>query len=130
MVAACWRRKARHDSRARSGAGGKPAPISTLRTVVGETLTPRPLSSSTIRRYPQCGFSLARRRINIRSDRSSGGLPGFACEYVQRRATSWRCQRSSVPGVTGKLAHTGRGSERLNAARNARSARISLGRVD
>jgi hypothetical protein len=39
--------------RARSGAGGKPASISTLRTVVGDTMTPGPLSSPTIRRYPQ-----------------------------------------------------------------------------
>jgi hypothetical protein len=51
VVAACWRRNARHDSRARSGAGGKLASISSLRTVVGETATPRPLSSPTIRRY-------------------------------------------------------------------------------
>jgi hypothetical protein len=77
VVAACWRKKARHDSRARSGAGGKPASIRALRTVVGETRTPRPLSSPTIRRYPQCGFSLARRRINAPTDGSSGGLPGF-----------------------------------------------------
>jgi hypothetical protein len=35
---------------------------------------------------------------------SSGGRPGFLCEYVQRRATSWRCQRNNVPGFTGKLA--------------------------
>src|SRR6266545_5342438 len=73
---------------------------STLRTVVGETTTPRPLSSPTIRRYPQCGFSLARRRINAPTGGSSGGLPGFVCGYVQRRATSWRCQRSSVSGLT------------------------------
>src|SRR6266511_3263347 len=31
--------------------------------------------------------------------------------------------------LTGKLAHTGRGSARLNAARNARSARVSFGRA-
>jgi hypothetical protein len=79
VVAACWRKNARHDSRARSGAGGRPASISTLRTVVGETTTPMPLSSPTIRRYPQSGFSLARRRINAPMDGSSGGLPGFVC---------------------------------------------------
>src|SRR6266545_6122228 len=107
-----------------------PASISTLRTVVGETTTPRPLSSPTIRRYPQCGFSLARRRINAPTGGSSGGLPRFVCGYVQRRATSWRCQRSSVSGLTGKLGHVERGSERLKAARNARSARVSLGRAD
>ncbi len=30
----------RHDNRARSGAGGTPASISTLRTVVADTVTP------------------------------------------------------------------------------------------
>jgi hypothetical protein len=80
VVAACWRRNTRHDRRTRSGAGGKLASISTLRTVVGETSTPRPLSSPTIRRYPQCGFSLARQRINAPMDGSSGGLPGCTCE--------------------------------------------------
>ena len=75
-LAACWRRNARHDGRARSGAGGRPAPISTLRTEVAETVTPRPLSSPTMRRYPPWRFSRASRRIRVRSDRSSGGRPG------------------------------------------------------
>src|SRR6266511_1999194 len=130
VVAACWRKNTRHDRRTRSGAGGRRPSISTLRTVVGETTTPRPLSSPTIRRYPQCGFSLARRRINAPVGGSSGGLPGSVCGYVQRRATSWRCQHSSVSGLTRKLAQVERGSERLNAASSARSARVSLGRAD
>jgi hypothetical protein len=37
---------------------------------------PTPLSSPTIRLYPQCGFSVARRRIDSRSERSSCGRPG------------------------------------------------------
>src|SRR6266540_4331839 len=52
-----------------------PASISTVRTVVGETATPSPLSSPTIRRYPQRGFSLARRRINAATEGWSGGRP-------------------------------------------------------
>jgi hypothetical protein len=41
---------ARHDMPLRSGAGGAPAPTSTVRTVVDDTETPSPLSSPTIRR--------------------------------------------------------------------------------
>jgi hypothetical protein len=62
----------------------------TLRTDVAETEMPRPLSSPTIRLYPQCGFSLASRRIRSRSERSSGGRPGVRCGSVHRRAMSWR----------------------------------------
>jgi type IV secretory pathway TrbL component len=71
--------------------------------------------------YPQCGFSLASRRISSRSERVSGGRPGNQCEYVHRRAMSWRCQRSSVSGLNGKAAQAARGSERLSAASSARS---------
>jgi len=53
VVAACWRRKTRHDKPLRSGAGGIPALIRTLRTVVAEIATPRPFRSPTILRYPQ-----------------------------------------------------------------------------
>ena len=52
VVAACWRKKTRDDKPLRSGAGGTLAPIRTLRTVVAEIATPRPLSSPTILRYP------------------------------------------------------------------------------
>src|SRR6266545_852621 len=129
MLAACARRNARQDEEPRSGAGRIPASSSTLRTEVAETAIPTPLSSPTIRRYPQCGFSWASRKMSVRSDDSTGGRPGFLCGYVQRRATSWRCQRSSVCGLTGKPAQAGRGSERLSAASNARSARVSVGRA-
>ncbi len=74
-LAACACRKLRHEERVRSGAGWRPASSSTLRTDVAETLMPRPLSSPTIRLYPQCEFSRARRRIRSRSERSSGGRP-------------------------------------------------------
>jgi hypothetical protein len=100
---------------------------STLRTEVAETGMPRPLSSPTIRLYPQCGFSLASRRLSSRSERVSGGRPGNRCEYVHRRAMSWRCQRSSVSGVNGKAAQAARGSERLSAASSARSACVRRG---
>jgi hypothetical protein len=86
------------------------------------------LSSPTIRLYPQCGFSSARRRISLRSERSSGGRRGVRREYVHPRAMSWRCQRTSVSGSIGKTAEAGRASERLSDASSARSARVSLGR--
>src|SRR6266508_847166 len=64
------------DGCVRCGAGWRPASSSTLRTEVAETVLPRPLSSPTIRLYPQCEFSRARRTISSRSERSSGGRPG------------------------------------------------------
>jgi uncharacterized repeat protein (TIGR01451 family) len=57
MLAACVRTKARHDECVRCGAGWRPALSSTFRTDVAETGTPRPLSSPTIRLYPQCGVN-------------------------------------------------------------------------
>ena len=53
--------------------------------------------------------------------------PSLPMGYVQRRATSWRCQRSSVSGLTGNPAHAARGSERLSAASTLRSAGVSFG---
>ena len=128
MLAACARKKARHVERVRRGAGWTPASSSTLRTEVAETAMPTPVSSPTIRLYPQCGFSLARRRISSRSVRSSGGRPGLRREYVHRRAISWRCRRSNVSGLNEKAAHPGRGNERLSDTSSARSARVSFGR--
>jgi hypothetical protein len=80
------------------------------------------------RLYPQCGFSRASRTISSRSERSSGGRPAFLWVYVQRRATSWRCQRSSVSGLTARFVQAARGTRRLSAANSARSARVSLAR--
>jgi hypothetical protein len=104
---ACARKKTRHDECARCGAGWRPSSSGTLRTDVVDTPIRRPLSSPTIRLYPQCGFSRPRRRISSRSERSSGGRPGPRCEYVQRRAISWRCQQSSVSGLNEKPRQSG-----------------------
>ena len=109
---------------------GSPASSSTFRTDVAETGMPRPLSSPTIRLYPQGGFSLERRRIGSRSERPSCGRPGLRCWYVHRRAISCRCQRSSVSGLKEKTVQAGRGNERLSDASSARSARVNCGRVD
>src|SRR6266540_868461 len=119
MLPACARRKACPDECVRCGAGWRPASSSTLRTEVAETAIPRPLSSPTIRLYPQCGFSRARRRISSRSERSSPGRPGLRCEYVHRRAISWRCQRSSVSGLNKKA--PGRPGKRAAQRRQQRA---------
>src|SRR6266508_3368466 len=104
MLDACARKKARQDECVRCGAGWIRASSSTLRTDVAETAIPRPLSSPTIRLYPQCGFSRARRRI------------------------SSRCQRSSVSGLNENADQGVCGSKRLSDASSARSARVSFGR--
>jgi hypothetical protein len=49
MVAACARKKVRHDECVRHGGGWTLASSRTLRTEVAETAMPRPLSSPTIR---------------------------------------------------------------------------------
>jgi len=78
---------------------------------------PRPLSSPTIRLYPQRGS----RQRDEGSDRAASArvaaLPASAASNVQRRATSWRCQRSSVSGLIGKAGQAGRASERLSEAK-------------
>jgi hypothetical protein len=52
--------------------------------------------------------------------------PRFLGRVRPRRATSWRCQRSNISGLTEKLVHAGRGSERLSAANSARSAHVGF----
>ena len=99
-------------------------------TVLAASLTPRPTSSPWIRRYPQPGFSRASRTTSSRTSAGMTGRPGRRCGYVQRRATSSRCQRRSVAGVThADVRHTCRGRTRLNAASSARSASVSCGRA-
>ncbi len=105
VLAPCWRRNARHDGPARSGAGGTPRRAKIVRTDVADTLMPSFPSSPAIRRCPQPGFSRARRTTSPCRLRSSGGRPRPLRADVQRRATRLRCQRSSVAGVTEKIGH-------------------------
>ena len=128
MLAAWARKKPRHEARARSGAGERPASEQHLahrrrRHADAETLelADDPLVSPV-------RVLAGRRRISSRSERPIRGRPAFRCAYVQRRATSWRCQRSSVSGLTTRFARDVRGTARLSAANSARSARVSLGR--
>jgi hypothetical protein len=130
MLAACRRRNSAQLCSSRFGAGSIAASLRIAQTVLAATSTPRPTSSPWIRRYPHAGFSPASRTTSSRISAAVAGRPGQRCGYVQRRATRSRCQRSSVAGVTNAdLRHARRGSTRLSAANNARSACVKSGRA-
>lgn len=76
----------------------------------------------------QRGFSRASRRIRWPTSSETGARPSRLCGYVQRLATSRRCQRSTVSGLTNSELQLARGSSRLAAASSARSACRSRGR--
>ena len=81
-----------------------------------------------MRRFPQVGFSAARRSASRRSSADVDGRPGGRCGWVQCRAMRRRCQRNSVSGVTGHPARLGRGSAAAIAASKVRSVSVSSGR--
>ena len=81
-----------------------------------------------MRRYPQVGFSAARRSASRRSSADVDGRPGGRCGWVQCRAMRRRCQRNSVSGVTSHPARLGRGSAAAIAASKVRSVSVSSGR--
>jgi hypothetical protein len=62
-------------------------------------------------------------------DLAADRRPPAATPYVQRRATSRRCQRSSVVGVTRNDRQLDRGNSRLAAAKKTRSLIASCGRL-
>jgi hypothetical protein len=114
----------------RFGAGSIPSSRRIVQTVLAASLIPSPTNSPWIRRYPQPAFSRASRTISSRISSGVAGRPGGRCDYVQRRATSSRCQRNSVAGVTNAdLRHARLGSTRLNAANSALSAGVNRGRA-
>jgi hypothetical protein len=82
-------------------------------------------SSPWMRRYPHPGFSLARRRMRARIERTVRGRgERFGRERaVWRRARRSRCRRITVSGRTSSRTprSTSVGNRRSNAARNARS---------
>ena len=81
-----------------------------------------------MRRYPQVGFSAARRSASRRGSADVDGRPGGRCGWVQCRAMRRRCQRNSVSGVTSHPARLGRGSAAAIAASKVRSVSVSSGR--
>ena len=89
-----------------------------------------PCESPWIRRYPQLGFWLARRMTRRRSSGSIGGRPVFGVGgWVQCRATSRRCHRSTVSGRTIRnvVARRVRSMVLLSRARIVRSVSMNLG---
>jgi hypothetical protein len=79
-------------------------------------------------RYPQVGFSVARRTIRARMPAGIAGLPGEMPGVVQRRRTSCRCQRRIVAGVTRNPRRRRAGSRRAGAVMTARSLQLIRGR--
>jgi hypothetical protein len=63
-----------------------------------------------------------------RTSPSIGGRPGRRCGYVQWQATSRRCQRRSVSGLTKNAPHERRGNTRLSAVSSNRSSDVNRGR--
>jgi RNA polymerase sigma-70 factor (ECF subfamily) len=101
--ASAWeRRKSAQVLEARSGAGSIPASFRISHTVDAATCTPRTSNSPWSRRYPQQGFSFARRTTRARTELTVRGRPGrFGRDWAAwRRATMSRCQRSTVSGRT------------------------------
>ncbi|ADI04313.1 hypothetical protein SBI_01192 [Streptomyces bingchenggensis BCW-1] len=128
--ASAWvRRKLAQVLEFRSGAGSMPASFRISQTVDAPTFTPSTRSSPCRRRYPQLGFSFARRSTRMRIERTVGGRPGCLGrqEAAWRRATRLRCQRSTVSGRTSSRdpRRTGGGSRCRSAARNARSLGVN-----
>ncbi len=81
-----------------------------------------------MRRYPQVGFSVARRMISDRISGSTGGRPRFlAAGWVQCRATRRRCQPITVAGLTirNTWASRRRSSALASIARSIRTFRCS-----
>ena len=81
-----------------------------------------------MRRYPQVGFSAARRSASRRSSAEVDGRPCGRCGWVQCRALRRRCQRNSVSGVTSHPVRLGRASAAATAPSKLRSASVSSGR--
>jgi hypothetical protein len=61
---------------ARRGAGSMPELVRIFQTVEAPIWKPSPVSSPWIRRYPQVGFSMARRMIRARMPAGTAGRPG------------------------------------------------------
>lgn len=107
-----------------------PSALRISHTVQATTVPARVTSSPWIRRYPQDGFSRARRRTRVRMERMVGGRPRrFGVEMVARLCfIRLRCQRSTVSARTTRRGRrkTGRGRGCNSAASNARSAGVKV----
>ena len=129
QATAAWdRRNCDQVTSERVGAGSIRALLRICQTVDAARRWPSPASSPWMRRYPQVGFSAARRSASRRSSAEVDGRPGGRCGWVQCPTMRRRCQRSSVSGVTSHPARLGRASAAAIAASKVRSASVSSGR--
>ena len=79
-IPAAWaRRKLVHESEERPGAGSMPAFLRIAHTVDAAMGMPNRVSSPWMRRYPQVGFSWAKRMIVWRVAAAVQGRPGWRC---------------------------------------------------
>jgi len=112
----------------RFGAGPMPLVLRIFHPVDEAMRWPRPTSSPWMRRYPQVGFSTARRRMSRRISFEVGGRPGPRVGCVQCLAMRRRCHRRRVSGVTIQPFRRWRGSAAAMAPSRVRSLSLSAGR--
>ena len=120
-IPAAWRRRnPRQVVLAHLGAGSSPWRRMVVRIAVAEThAKAQQLALDAL--IPQRGFSRARRTISPWRSASCGRRPCPRRGKIHDPAIRWRCQRSSVSGLTKKQDQRDRGSTRLIAASRARS---------
>jgi hypothetical protein len=119
------RRNVRHASPRPEGPG-TPRPRRIRRIVDAATRCPSRRSSPWTRTTPQVRFSVARRTISaVISSLTRGRPTDFGWRHFP--ATSRRCHRSNVAGVTRRRSLRDCGRSRARAASTARSAQPSRG---
>ncbi len=97
-----------------------------LRIVEAATQWPSRRSSPWICTTPHQRFSLARRSTSAMTSSEIRGRPD-GLGWHRFAATSRRCQRSSVPGVTIRCPRSALGRTRASAASTARSGQVIFG---
>jgi hypothetical protein len=121
VLAACARRKVRHEGPVRRLPAGSRACAACCATEVSETGIPSFCSSPTIRRWPQRALSRTSRTTRTTTSGSSAGRPVLPCRSVHRRLIMWASERSGVAGLTQKALQRSRGRRWLSTASNVRS---------
>ena len=107
----------------RRGAGPIPASCRICHTVDAAIWWPSLTSSPCTSLCPHAGFSVAMRITSLRIAAAVDGRPGLRrLVWSHLRATSRRCQASSVAGVTANTSpYRRRGTNRDSAASHSRS---------
>ncbi len=123
------RRNARQEVSTFRGVGLRRRARKIRRTVASLIWCPSQESSPCPLRYPQAGFSRASRSTRSRISWLVPGRPD-RLGYVRLRVIRRRCQASSVPGVTSRLARNTVSSSRASAARTRPVGPVRLGPGD